>query len=135
MKFPTAESYRTPKSEPNLRPSVRAARIRKLVPLTNELDSSGPPLLVRVNHGRWIVDCPFCTSAQLASLTDPRFLCAECGNVNADGKWLPIVWPAGAEVLEAALAIRPTENRNWSPGESVADLHRENTEHGIGGLV
>jgi hypothetical protein len=136
MQFPTAESYRTPRNEPELRPSERAPRRKGLRPTTQEVHRGGIELPVRVNHGRWVVDCPVCLSAQLASSTEQRFLCAECGNIsNAGGKWLPLVWPPDAVAIEAALAIRPTENRNWLPGESVSDLRRENNEHGIGGLV
>jgi hypothetical protein len=103
-------------------------------PITQEVHL-GLELPVRVNHGRWVVDCPVCLSAQLASFTEQRFLCAECGNVSVGGKWLSIVWPPDAVAIENALVIRPTENRNWLPGETVADLRRENTGHGIGGLV
>lgn len=134
MQLRTAENYRTPRGEPELRPSERAVRLKGLRPPTNET-VQGTDLPVRVNHGRWVVDCPVCLSAQLASFTDPRFLCVTCGNVNVDGKWFRLAWPANAAAIEAALVIRPTENRNWSPGETVADLRRENTEHGIGGLV
>ena len=32
--------------------------------------------------------------------------------------------------IEAALAPRPPEHRNWLPGEPVATLRAENIEHG-----
>jgi hypothetical protein len=32
--------------------------------------------------------------------------------------------------IEAILLMRPVENQNWEPGESVAQLARENLEHG-----
>lgn len=46
----------------------------------------------RLDHGRWIVQCPECSSAQLAASTDPRFYCIECGN-SGTGAWLPVIWP------------------------------------------
>lgn len=78
----------------------------------------------RVNHGRWIVDCPACPSAVLAGVT---FRCAECGYGPA-----PVAWPEEAALIEAALAPRLLENRNWLPGETVFDLERENALHGVG---
>lgn len=89
---------------------------------------------VEVNHGRWIVKCPYCAGAQLASREDPRFFCVDClhePEPRAQGKWLGLEWPADVEQIEAALDGRPEANRNWIPGEAVADLLRENALHGL----
>lgn len=81
------------------------------------------------NHGRWVVECPDCRGAQLASPSDPRFMCNCCGNVAAGGAWRPVIWPKNRDAIEEQLAARPPENRNWSPGESLAQLRRENEAH------
>lgn len=86
-------------------------------------------LLVEVNHGRWIVNCP-CGSAQDASRTDRRFWCIECGNVLFDGKWAPVKWPSNAVEIEVELERRIfLHNRNWKPGETLEDLREEAHTH------
>jgi len=41
-----------------------------------------------------------------------------------------VVFPAEMAIIEAVLSRRRRpENRNWQPGETVADLVRENEEH------
>jgi hypothetical protein len=56
----------------------------------------------------------------------------ECRNGGSD-KWVQVNWPAEAEVIEAALAIRPeAHTRGWKPGEPVANLLAENAKHGVG---
>lgn len=81
-----------------------------------------------VNHGRWIVRCPFCTSAELACLSDPRFMCCECGNAENLGSWCPVRFPEGIPAIEAALSARPLPLQNMEPGETLADLLAENDE-------
>lgn len=86
-------------------------------------------LAVRVNHGRWIVDCPEdqCPGAMLASDEDRRFVCPYC----ASGPWA-VVWPEERETIESLLgARRVKETRNWQPGEPVAALEAENAERGV----
>jgi hypothetical protein len=82
----------------------------------------------RVEHGRWLVDCPVdgCAGAQLASDSDRRFVCVEC----AAGPF-EVEWPLDRDEIEAALNVRPAPNRNWLPGETVADLLAENAERGV----
>jgi hypothetical protein len=83
-------------------------------------------LVAYVNHSRWIVDCPDCNSAQVASPSDPRFFCAECANVAVDGAWRRVVFPDDVDTLEQALdARREPATRNWLPHETVDELHAE----------
>lgn len=79
-------------------------------------------MFAELNHGRWIVRCPKCPNAELAS---ERFRCSECG---AAGR---VVWPEDRTEIERLTLVRPTVNRNWSPGESVALLAAENLEHEV----
>lgn len=84
---------------------------------------------VRVNQGRWIVDCPDCTNAQLACRTDLRFLCNDCGNVAVGRLWRPVIWPANSASIEAMLEGRPRQYQNWEPGEPLASLAMENLQN------
>lgn len=86
-----------------------------------------------ISEGRWVVDCPCslsdgtpCNSAQLASKSDRRFYCTECGNSEVKGQWIPVEWPAEEGEIEAEMMKRPrVENQNWRPGETLASLQRE----------
>lgn len=98
----------------------------------------------RVNWSRWIVDCasPICTSAM--TLGDERedragnvwpglvigqstMRCRDCGFLTEG-----IEWPPDPLAIETVLSWRPDEKtRNWEPGEMIADLLRENVEHGV----
>lgn len=87
----------------------------------------------RVNQGRWIVDCPSCPGAQLASPEVDRFFCVDCLNVAHGGQWLPVQWPEpqDRDAIEAALLARPAiANRSWHPGETIGTLLAENVMDG-----
>ena len=94
----------------------------------------------RINHGRWLVDCPGCNSALVVDLSAPVFMCVECGNAGNEGQWFKVTVPTNRKAIETELLKRPWNgrnpasavNRNWEPGETVAALKKENTEHGIG---
>ena len=95
----------------------------------------------RINHGRWMVDCGGCNSAQVVDLSELVFMCVECGNAGNEGKWLQVTVPGNRKAIEDVLLQRPmngrnpadAKNRNWEPGETVAALKKENTDHGVGG--
>lgn len=77
-----------------------------------------PRIHAVVNHGRWVVECPVCASAQIGEPTDQRFYCGQCGN-----GWFKVVYPDNFMEIEAVLAkVALPENTNWLPGESVQDL-------------
>lgn len=86
----------------------------------------------RVDLGRWIVDCPWCKSAQHASREDHRFFCVECGNAPVRGQWITVHWPNEWAEIEEILSKRPDKgNQWWSPGETLKSLQAENDEHGV----
>ena len=116
-------------------------------------------LKARLNHGRWIVDCPDCTSACLAipgqdffcmdealaaaraefdlegrdKLTIPshEFL-ARAYKMSAGLTHYPVKFPPDKDAIDDLMTLRPNdENKNWEPGETLADLRRENKAHGI----
>ena len=104
-------------------------------------DNTSGEVAARINHGRWLVDCSGCNSALVIHLGQLVFMCVECGNDHNGGKWLRVTVPANREAIETELLKRPWSgrnpasaiNRNWEPGETVATLKQENTDHGIGG--
>lgn len=82
----------------------------------------------RVDHGRWIVDCPFCPGAARAGWREARFICAECFHVGteAEGKFIRVEWPPNVEEIETVLEARPPQRRNWWPTEEISKLRAEN---------
>lgn len=92
----------------------------------------GNSIQASVNQGRWIIECPFCTGAEFLDPADPRFYCLSCYNKAVGHLWLLVVLPEDRVAVERALIVRPMlENRNWSPGETVAQLHQENHKEGV----
>jgi hypothetical protein len=93
-------------------------------------------IVAYVNEARWVADCPDkrCNAAQVVSPADPRFLCAVCGNLANRRRWYRIAFPSAnaRRQIEGLIGQRPRlETVNWVPGESVADLKRQNREHGV----
>jgi hypothetical protein len=135
--FHTAETFYPPHPDlPELPPAARPFALKGRIDLATAERKVDPKAkaLVRLNHGRWIVDCPFCPSAQIASASDPLFLCSDCLNFAIGSRWVRVVWPkpANRKAIEEAVHLRPSkEVMNWDPAESVADLRRENLEHGV----
>jgi hypothetical protein len=85
-----------------------------------------------VNDGRWIVKCPDCTGAMAGEPSHPFFMCDACWNIGNSGRWYSVTFPVNRVALETELLKRPlTSNRNWLPGETLADLVAQNLEHGI----
>ena len=75
----------------------------------------------RVNHSRWIVECPDCRGAQDASRDYLLFYCPDCGNARNQRAWRAVVFPEYREQIEAALMARARiEERNWQPGEVIS---------------
>jgi hypothetical protein len=92
-----------------------------------------PPAHAEVNHGRWIARCPFgCGGAEMVDFERPTFFCCECRNMPTFNRPVPVIIPKNRAKIEAALLKRPEyPTRNWKPGETVADLERENAERGL----
>lgn len=112
------------------------------VPLMVQL--LAPTARARVNHGRWIADCPrrYCANAIRLTPGQPTFHCSGDGGCQLIA---PIEWPADADGIWTALLERPVPGtRNWYPpshtealrlnlphGQSPAEL-REETAHYMG---
>lgn len=83
------------------------------------------PIAAYVNHGRWVVAC-VCRTGLAASREWGLACCPHCG-----ARWRA-AFPADADEIERALLARPLrETQNWSPGETLADIERENAVHGV----
>jgi hypothetical protein len=93
--------------------------------------AASPEVEVVANHGRWLVECPFCPSAQVASVSDRRFFCTDCGNAAVGGQFVKTIWPDELFELDAVLGHRPTENRNWRSAETLEHIRNENAAHGL----
>ena len=130
----TAESVHGPKASPLWGAAEYAPRLFWPVgiPITLPYHTQGTPIPAVVNAGRWVVQCPDCTGAQMCAVSDPRFLCVNCLNAGNGGQWRPVAVPANRTAIEALLLVRPLAvNRNWLPGETVAHLQAENTAAGV----
>src|SRR4030095_1405894 len=116
---------------------VTAALVHKIAPWGDT-----GRLTPRVNWGRWIVDCPNCSSALMidpewgwtvprSKVVRPRdfFECWHCGT-RCDVEWPPDELVFGAERL---LMMRPDpKTRNFDPQtETLTNLMWENGAHGI----
>ena len=82
------------------------------------------PAPARINHGRWLADCPHCNGA---ALTHPSWRlagCSECGCLMVN-----VQFPNNYSAIEAALLRRPIRStQNWTITENLTDIVRENHE-------
>jgi hypothetical protein len=104
-----------------------------------DVDDGASPMTAEINHGVWIARCPCRTPGDPAPgcivwTAAPLGWCVRCGNETAGWRWRRILLPGPDEraAIEAALVVRPVEHRNWTPGETVAELLAENAVHGLG---
>lgn len=118
----TAESYFSKLPRPEARKQLRD---RHLI-LKRELSSKR--VRAEINHSRWLVNCPRCSSAEFL-FSDKRFFCSECKNEAVDGKLYMIIMPGNKLQIETLLEPRPIKNRNWKYPETVESLAKENETH------
>ena len=85
------------------------------------------PLRAYVNYGRWCVKCE-CGGGEFA-WDEGWMMCRSCFNAKHGHKYRPVVFPKDKERIEQILMVRPLDNRNWRPGESISDLQAENERH------
>jgi hypothetical protein len=107
--------------------------------------SAGSLVQARIDHGRWLADCE-CGGAEYVDPGDPIFFCLACGNRAQAGAARLVAFPKDAAEIEAVLLARPVEatghsaferamtarplvpglGRSWRPGESLAQLRKQN---------
>jgi hypothetical protein len=79
----------------------------------------GHPLYARINHGRWVADCP-CGSAQVVTPADPRMACTECR-----AGWFRLTFPEDPAAAETSVAgLLPTEQNWWHPDSETEEAGR-----------
>ncbi len=106
-------------------------------------DSTKGRVEAAIRQGKWVTVCPntACNGAMVASSVDRYFICSDCANEANQGYWFKVVWPRDWAAIEAVLLRRPAitpmraDTRNWERPETVADLERENAEHGLEAVV
>ena len=86
----------------------------------------GKPLEARIEHARFLVDCPNCDNAEFF-FEDKLFFCSQCKNSNVEGKVYKVKTPKDRKKIEEILGKRPIKNRHWKEPETVEDLEKENT--------
>lgn len=84
-------------------------------------------LAARINHGRWLADCPVC---EVGALTRPDWgvaCCISCGTIYPN-----IKFPDDVEVITRLLLAREKRiTQSWIPTETAEDLFLENMEHEV----
>ncbi|MFD9225375.1 hypothetical protein ACFWDI_36445 [Streptomyces sp. NPDC060064] len=76
----------------------------------------GEVLIARIDAGRWVAQCPHCSSAQVVTPDDPRMWCVEC---LPDG-WSRVRFPADPAATEATVEGQPTRERFWWADDDTA---------------
>lgn len=92
----------------------------------------------RLNHGRWITDCPDCNGAELA-WRGVDFQCMsemalfELGRAENPPPIYKLQWKSPKEEMQAIkiLRLRKLENMNWAHNETINDLRAQNRKAGI----
>lgn len=95
-------------------------------------------LLARVDEGRWVVDCPVptCGDAKVIAQTNPIYICHVCGSEANNRKWYDVRIPRNWQGIQVELLRNPAPrafyavNRNWTPGQTIADLTAERRTQG-----
>lgn len=119
----------------SLRQAITAWRARMAATTGNEeyaapMVEDATPVQAFVNAGRWIVLCACNNGIITPPPTEPgaQAICPACGTV-----WTNVIFPGEAPAIVQALEERRfPPNQNWVPGETAADLRRQNDEHAKG---
>lgn len=88
------------------------------------------PIIAIVRQGRWLVLCPDCNGAERA-WEEGWMMCMSCWNGYTKHQYRKVIFPSERLEIENILEPRPLQNRNWEQGELMADLRKQNIEHGI----
>ena len=108
--------------------------------------------IARIDHGRWIADCPACKKAMYVDPQEKILVCVTCGN-EGTGTAVMVEFPENYQKIENALLMRPVISnreeknilirviqeqpsipgfyRNWKSGIAVERLESENIKAGL----
>ena len=126
----TGDTYFGIVSQEPIAGSVEAKHKLKRDNIRNLPVAGGEELLVRVEHARWIVDCPNCGSAEFY-FEDKLFFCSLCQNSDVEGKTRKVKMPKTRKDIEVMLGKRKIMNRHWREPETVEDLENESISMGV----
>lgn len=126
----TGDTYFDEISKKDISGSVTAKNKLKRGNIQRLPVSDGKPLEARIEHARYIIDCPNCNSAEFA-FEDKLFFCSICSNSNVEGKILKVKMPKERKEIESILSKRLIVNRHWLPNETVSDLRKESLKMGV----
>lgn len=95
----------------------RVAAAKKVKPSFVVNADPGSEVVARVDHGRWIADCPDCNGAEYVDPDEPVFFCFGCLNTQYQGQLRPVRFPP-PEIRERIEAnLRPEAYNSWSEEE------------------
>lgn len=92
----------------------------------------GKPIHAWVCRSSWVVTCDVCNEQDFIEPGQP-FYCPNCCNGKNDGRARLVIWPATGDrkKIEWLLSRRVVpQTRNWLLNETIADLEREQRDHG-----
>lgn len=73
----------------------------------------------RIDHARWIADCPWhCGASHAVPRTERRFWCTGCGN-GGTGKTCALTWPAERARVELNMSTLPSALASWPCADDV----------------
>ena len=103
---------------------VKIARLRGFkVPPPAAVKMDAEPAQAFVNWGTWVAECPNpnCLGGfEDVWISNPVFFCMKCGNVTANGLWIPVIVPANRSEIEAKLSLFTAPSmQNWELGETL----------------
>jgi hypothetical protein len=76
----------------------------------------------RVDHARWLADCPWgCGAAHALPRAERRFWCTACAGGGL-GKTCRIVWPEHVARIEVNMESLPTALANWPCFDDIPKL-------------
>jgi len=93
----------------------------------------GKAVTAYINQNRWVATCE-CGGCEVVDPDDPVFFCLNplCLNMSNKHYPRPVKFPKNREAIEDALLVRPeADTRNWYAYETVEQLEKQNTAHGL----
>ena len=106
--------------------SYREVHQKMMKQAEKETFENTTPKEAYINHSRWVVQCE-CNGAGLTDRVLSISCCFDCGAVYTN-----VVFPGEAKQIELALMKRKSlTSRNWTVGESLDMLIKENKDHGV----
>ena len=104
-------------------------------------ETKGEPVSAFILDGRWVARCE-CGGQEVVDFNDPLFICLNpaCYNISTGHYPRKVRFPSKKDRKKLAeiLLARPNPvNRNWDRNgvfgkpETIEDLERENTDHGL----